>query len=82
MYIKKSIMSAAVIIFGVFLLTVMAILFCFTEIRIPSYASIAMWIACIKIIVDIVGKIEMPQERSAERRVTNCRNVKIVSEDW
>lgn len=58
MYIKKSILSGAIMTMGAILLAVLAILFCFTEIAIPRILYITAWIVCVVFVVEAVGRIE------------------------
>lgn len=47
MYIKKSILNTAVVFLGAVILTVLALLFCFTEINIPAGGYFAAWALCL-----------------------------------
>lgn len=62
-------MSGAVIAFGAAVLMVLAVLYCFTEVRIPGYVYIFGWTGSILAVVDIVGKLERQEngENSKEK---------------
>ena len=58
MYIKKSTLSRIVMLAGAFILAVLAILYCFTEINIPGIVYIFAWIGSIIVVMDVVSWIE------------------------
>lgn len=58
MSLRKSLLSGAVMGIGAAVLSIMAVLYCFTEVQVPGYVYIFGWIGSILAIVDIVGKIE------------------------
>ena len=47
MYIRKSILKAAVLTLGIIILTVLAVLYCFTETNIPSSVYLISWLVCL-----------------------------------
>ncbi len=47
MYIKKSILEAAVFIIGAVVLCILAVLYCFTEVDIPSAVYLVSWVGCL-----------------------------------
>lgn len=47
MYMKKSILEAAVLIIGAIVLCILAVLYCFTEVNIPSAVYLVSWVGCL-----------------------------------
>lgn len=47
MYIRKSLLGALVAAAGMTVLAILMVLFCFTEIQIPSVVYAAAWIGCL-----------------------------------
>lgn len=47
MYIRKSILEAAVLTVGIIVLIALAVLYCFTETNIPSAVYLISWLVCL-----------------------------------
>lgn len=47
MYIKKSLLAGLVAAAGMAVLSLLMVLFCFTEIQIPSAVYVAAWVGCL-----------------------------------
>ena len=47
MYISKKILGAVVLAAGIVILTALTVLYCFTEMQIPSWCYAAGWIGCL-----------------------------------
>ena len=58
MYVRKSVICGVIIFIGVLFLSVLSILYCFTEINIPGVLYILAWGLCIFLMVKSVSKIE------------------------
>ena len=58
MYIRKEILSAIILSAGIIILTALAVLYCFTEVQIPSWCYGAGWFGCLFGMVSCEKKIE------------------------
>lgn len=58
MYIRKSVISKAAIFVGITMLSVLSVLYCFTELAIPKIFYILAWGGCILAMVKIVSRME------------------------
>ena len=57
MYIRKSVIRGIIMAIGIGILSVLAILFCFTDVNISGIGCMLVWLACIVIVVELTGKL-------------------------
>ena len=58
MYIRKSILKAAVLAVGSIILAALALLYCFTEADIPSAVYLISWLACLYAVFSGMAEID------------------------